>query len=118
MHLSNLKVGTRLALSFGLVLLITVVIAAVGIWRLQELASVTHQLTARTTNGCAASTWRQAIDLNWVRTRAAILDADTSHLSSWQSEIAKTSEEASKAQEVVERLVTTDEGRRLLADIA
>jgi hypothetical protein len=35
MHLSNLKVGTRLALSFGLVLLITVVIAAVGIWRLR-----------------------------------------------------------------------------------
>ena len=119
MHLSNLKVGTRLALSFGLVLLITVVIAAVGIWRLQELASVTHQLTSTDNERLrAASTWRQAIDLNWVRTRAAILDADTSHLSSWQSEIAKTSEEASKAQEVVERLVTTDEGRRLLADIA
>ena len=35
MHLSNLTVGTRLAVSFGLVLLITVVIAAVGIWRLR-----------------------------------------------------------------------------------
>ena len=46
MRLNDIKVGPRLALSFGLVLLITAVIAAVGVWRLQDLAAATQRLTS------------------------------------------------------------------------
>ena len=44
MKLNDIKVGTRLAIAFGLVLLITAVMAAIGVWRLQQLAQTTEQL--------------------------------------------------------------------------
>ena len=88
MNLSSIKVGTRLALSFGLVLLITVVIAGIGIWRLQDLGQVTQALTSTDNERLKATVqWRQTIDLNWVRTRAALLDSDTGHLPAWQAEM-------------------------------
>ena len=38
MRLANAKVGVRLAFAFSLILFITLVIAGIGVWRLQELA--------------------------------------------------------------------------------
>ncbi len=38
MTLNNIKVGSRLALAFGLILFIMAVISVIGIWRLQGLA--------------------------------------------------------------------------------
>jgi len=118
MRLNDIKVGSRLALSFGLVLLITVVIAGVGVWRLQDLAAVTQQLTS-TDNARlrAAVQWRQGIDQNWIRTRAALLDASTSHLGQWQDEMTATSKGVDVSRKTVEWLIQTDEGRSQLADI-
>ncbi|MGD9773781.1 methyl-accepting chemotaxis protein [Diaphorobacter sp.] len=118
MHLNDIKVGTRLGLAFGLVLLITVIIAGIGVWRLQELASVTQQLATTDNERLRAVLhWRQGIDLNWVRTRAVLLDADTSHLAAWQAEIEQGSAGVNESRKSVERLVVSDEGRRMLADI-
>ncbi|MBS0391428.1 MAG: MCP four helix bundle domain-containing protein [Proteobacteria bacterium] len=118
MQLNSIKVGTRLALSFGLVLLITVVIAGTGLWALQDLSSTTRQLTSTDNERLrAAVQWRQGIDQNWIRTRAALLDQGTGHLASWQAEMDQTSRGVDAARKVVERLVQSDEGRRMLADI-
>ncbi|MBS0465637.1 MAG: MCP four helix bundle domain-containing protein [Proteobacteria bacterium] len=112
MQLNDIKVGTRLALSFGLVLLITVVIAGVGVWRLQDLAAVTQQLTSTDNERLRASVqWRQGIDQNWIRTRAALLDTGTSRLAAWQAEMDKTSAGVDVSRKVVERLLQSDEGR-------
>ncbi|ADV01756.1 methyl-accepting chemotaxis protein [Alicycliphilus denitrificans] len=118
MQLSNIKVGTRLALSFGLVLFITALIAGIGIWRLQALAATTQQLTSTDNERLkAAQQWRQGIYQNWIRTRAALLDSGTSHLASWQAEMDQTSKDVDVSRKVVERLLQSDEGRELLADI-
>jgi len=116
MQLSNIKVGTRLALSFGLVLFITALIAGIGIWRLQALAATTQQLTSTDNERLkAAQQWRQGIYQNWIRTRAALLDSGTSHLASWQAEMDQTSKDVDVSRKVVERLLQSDEGRELLA---
>ncbi len=118
MSLNNIKVGSRLALSFGLVLLLTVVIAGVGVWRLQDLATVTHRLTSTDNERLrAAVQWRQGIDQNWIRTRAALLNADSSHLAHWQAEMDATSRGVDTSRKTVEQLLETDEGRRQIADI-
>ena len=118
MQLSNIKVGTRLALSFGLVLFITALIAGIGIWRLQALAATTQQLTSTDNERLkAAQQWRQGIYQNWIRTRAALLDSGTSHLASWQAEMDQTSKDVDVSRKVVERLLQSDKGRELLADI-
>ena len=114
----NLRIGQRLTLAFGMILLILATSAGVGVWRLQELAETTRAMgTTENEKLKLAVQWRQTIDLNWIRTRAALLDSDTNRLAAWQAEMEKTSETTVAARKVVERLVQSDEGRKMLADI-
>jgi methyl-accepting chemotaxis protein len=118
MSLNNIKVGSRLALAFGLVLFIMAVISAVGVWRLQGLAETTHRLgTADNEKLRMAVQWRQTIDLNWVRTRASILDADTSRIPMWQADMDKTSEITAASRKRLIELVQSEEGKKLIARI-
>ena len=118
MNLNSIKIRPRLALAFGLVLLITVLIAGLGVWRLQELEKVTQQLTTVDNERLRATMeWRQAIETNWIRTRAAALDSGTDRLAAWQAEMDKTSAAATAARNIVEGLIRTDAGRQLVSDI-
>ncbi|WP_411886749.1 methyl-accepting chemotaxis protein [Polaromonas sp. YR568] len=118
MTLNNIKVGSRLALAFGLILLIMAAISAIGVWRLQGLADTTHQLgTADNEKLKMAVQWRQTIDLNWVRTRASIMDADTSRIPMWQADMDKTSEISTASRKRLIELIQSDEGKKLIADI-
>ncbi len=53
MQLQHFTIGTRLRLGFGLVLLITALITALGLWRLHDLAQFTEQLATRRKNPLA-----------------------------------------------------------------
>ncbi len=118
MQLNNIKIGRRLALSFGLVLLITAVIAGIGAWRLETLAQTTQQLTQVDNERLQATMeWRQNIELNWVRTRAAVLAADSGHFAELQAEMEKTSAAVNTTRSTVERLITSDAGRQLITNI-
>ncbi len=118
MKLNDIKVGSRLAISFGLVLLITALMAGIGVWRLQELSDTTRKLGTEDNEKLQlAVRWRQTIDLNWVRTRAAILDSDTSRIAAWQADMDKTSEVTLASRKRMIELVKSDEGKRLLAGI-
>jgi methyl-accepting chemotaxis protein len=118
MSLNNIKVGSRLALAFGLLLFIMAAISATGVWRLQGLAETTHQLgTIDNEKLKMAVQWRQTIDLNWVRTRASIMDADTSRIPLWQADMDKTSEISNASRKRLAELVQTEEGKKLLASI-
>ena len=89
--LRTLRIGTRLALAFGAILLILATSVGVGVWRLQELANTARALaTVENEKLQNAVAWRQTIDLNWIRTKAALLDADTSRIEMWQKEMDKT----------------------------
>ena len=118
MTLNNIKVGSRLALAFGLILLITAVIAAMGVWRLQELATTTRQLGVEDSEKLKmAVQWRQTIDLNWIRTRALVLDADLSRAPMWQGEMDKTSEVTVASRKRLIELIQTEEGKKLIGNI-
>nr|WP_315206094.1 methyl-accepting chemotaxis protein [uncultured Albidiferax sp.] len=114
----NLRIGQRLMLAFGVILLILATSAGVGVWRLQELAETTRAMgTTENEKLKLAMQWRQTIDLNWVRTRASMLDADTSHIGTWQAEMDKTSEVTLASRKRLLELVQSDEGKKLIADI-
>ena len=118
MKLNDIKVGSRLAIAFGLVLLITALMAGIGVWRLQELVQTTRALALEDNEKLQlAVRWRQTIDLNWVRTRAAILDADTSRIPMWQADMDKTSEITTASRKRMIELEQTDVGKELIANI-
>jgi methyl-accepting chemotaxis protein len=118
MTLNNIKVGSRLALAFGLILLIMAGISAIGVWRLQGLADTTHQLgTVDNEKLKMAVQWRQTIDLNWIRTRASIMDADTSRIPMWQADMDKTSEISTASRKRLIELIDSEQGKKLIAEI-
>ena len=63
--MNQFKIGTRLGMAFGLVLLITAVIAAVGFWRLSMLKEATTRIsTVEIERNQLAMEWKAGIDLN------------------------------------------------------
>ncbi|QIL82089.1 HAMP domain-containing protein [Diaphorobacter sp. HDW4A] len=118
MRLANAKVGVRLGFAFSLILFITLVIAGIGVWRLQELADTTRQLTTTDNDRLrAAVKWHNAVEQNWLRTQTALLDTDIGNLKSWREEIRKTMEEADAARKAITELISAGEGVGLLKEI-
>ncbi|MDR3003095.1 MAG: methyl-accepting chemotaxis protein [Acidovorax sp.] len=115
MEFHSIKIGPRLALAFGLVLLITAMVAGIGFWRLQELERVTQQLTHIDNERVRATEqWRQTVELNWVRTQAAVMSSDAQYFDALRAEMDKTSEATNMAQDIVERLIRSEAGRQLV----
>ncbi|WP_394791075.1 methyl-accepting chemotaxis protein [Rhodoferax sp.] len=114
----NIRIGKRLVLAFGVILLILAASTAVGVWRLQELANTTRNLaTTENEKLQLAVQWRQTIELNWVRTRASAMDADTSRMPIWQAEMDKTSEITAAARKRMIEIILSDDGKKLISDI-
>ena len=71
--MNNLKIGARLSLVFGLILLITAAIAATGVWRLAVLKEASSRIaTVEMERNALAQEWKAVIDLNWVRASASL----------------------------------------------
>ncbi|WP_027995844.1 methyl-accepting chemotaxis protein [Simplicispira psychrophila] len=118
MHLNNIKVGSRLALAFGLVLFIAALVASIGVWRLQDLASTTQVLTTKDTEKLQLVTQlRQTAALNWVRTRAIVRETEPQQISLWMTEVAATSQATAEAHKRLMELVYLPQGKALLEKV-
>ena len=120
MHLNNLKVGSRLALAFGLVLFIAVLVAGIGVWRLQELAGTTRFLVTKEAEKLQmARQLQETAALNWVRTRAMVHDSDSDKTSTalWLGEIAETAKATAAAHKGLLELIYLPESKVALDKI-
>ncbi|MCZ8253300.1 MAG: methyl-accepting chemotaxis protein [Hylemonella sp.] len=117
--MSNLSVGSRLGWSFGLVLLLLALSASIGVWRLQELAHTAHAMgTTDNERLRAVATWRSAIELNWTRTRAALLESDPARIKAWQVEMDKTSALVTEISKKATAMIVSDEGKAMVEEVA
>ncbi len=116
--LRSLRIGMRLTVAFSLILLIVAASAAIGSWRLQELANTTRELgTVHNEKLVLAARWRLNVELNWLRTRAALLDSDVRSMALWQGDMTKTSANITTMRDRLVALAQTPEDKALLADI-
>ncbi len=116
---STIKIGARLGLAFGAVLLITAAIAGIGIWRLGTLKAAANDLaTLEMERSSLAARWSANINLNWVRTSAALFAADATYVKALQAEMDITSKLIGETQKQLEPLITDAKGKALLADIS
>lgn len=115
----SFRIGTRLGIGFGLVFILLLSSIGVGAWRLQELSTVTRRLaTVDKDKYDLAAQWHDGIDLNWTRTRAALLDPDTNQVMVWQKEMETTSQQIDAAKKKLEALTDGVDARELMAAIA
>jgi hypothetical protein len=75
--MNKLKIGPRMALAFGAVLLITAMIALIGLTRLGALKDTTQSIAiSEMERRSLAQSWTAYINLNWVRTTALLKTND------------------------------------------
>lgn len=115
---SNLRIGARLGLAFGVVLLITALMALTGMWRLGSLKDEAHKLAYEEVERASLTQkWVENIRINWVRTAAA-LHADTpERVGILQKEMDGTSKVISDLQKQLEPMINDDKGKALFTDI-
>jgi methyl-accepting chemotaxis protein len=116
--LRGMRIGSRLALAFGVILLIIAASAALGVWRLQALASSAQALgTVDSEKLRLAEVWRLNIELNWGRTQSVLLDSDTRRIPALQAQMDKTSANITTVSGRIRELAHSDDEKALLADI-
>ena len=115
---TNLRIGARLGLAFGVVLLITALMALMGMWRLGALKDQAHELAfVEVQRSSVAQKWVENIRINWVRTAAALHASSTERVTVVQKEMDETSKVISGLQKELEPLIVDDKGKALFADI-
>ena len=113
--MNQLKIGVRLALSLGLILLLLTVTSVNGIWRLQELSASAERLGTRGNQKLKlAQEWHAAVALNWVRTKGALLDSNPQNLGRWSSEMAQTSKSITEISEQLKALLSSPDELKLI----
>lgn len=116
--MQNLKIGTRLILSFAIMLVFIAIIAGVGIWRTQAADNTTSELTqVRLANERMVSEWSKLTALNAVRTIANARLADPQTIKYFEDQMKVTSAEITKLQNALKDRLTEPEAKRLYAVI-
>ncbi len=117
--MNRFRIGARLALSFGIVLAITALIAVVGIAQLGQARDVSREIaTVNLQRSLLAQRWASQIGLNWERASAALHTQDAGVQQRLQTEMAATSKAISEDQKQLEALVDDEVTKALMATVA
>jgi methyl-accepting chemotaxis protein len=117
-QMNNLKIGARLGLAFGFVLMLMVVIVLVGVTRLSVLNSGTDHII-HTEYPKVVVAYEIEGDLNLIArsTRNILLVQDDAAVKSELERISKARTEISAGMDTLERAIDSDQGKSLLASL-
>lgn len=116
--MKNLKIGVRLGIAFALVLILMGFMTVMGIARLQDVAHATSLMEEATIKERLSQRWVEGIATNTVRTFARVNTDDPEDAKALQAEMTVVSADVSKVQKELEPLITSEEGKKLLALVA
>ena len=118
MQLNNFKIGTRLGLAFAAVLMLTALIAANGVWRLETLRADGQQMTtAAVERSTLTQRWASNIRLQWLRTTASLRATDAAYIAALAKDIDTTTKLTVATQKRLDVLILDERGKALLAEI-
>jgi methyl-accepting chemotaxis protein len=118
MNIQTMKVGTRLNIGFGLVLLLMAALVMIGLERFSNVAGLTNKIieedwvkaeAATTINTLARANGRQTMEL--------MIDTNPEHIAKIRERIAANKKVVGVAFDTLDKLVTTPEGLKLLVKI-
>ena len=119
MKFSNFKIGTRLAAGFGLVLLLLVLVAGIGLQALQTVGGATRSMIDEDwAKAEAAATIDTMTRANARRTLELFIAPDDAYRAHVRAMIASNRREIDGALDTLRRLVASSEGKARLADLA
>ncbi|MEY3201550.1 MAG: hypothetical protein RIR70_1100, partial [Pseudomonadota bacterium] len=105
MKLNHTSIGSRLTLTFGLVVATTLAISALSVYRIQSIkAAIDFEHTALDTRNTLATQWAADIRLNQERTLAIFHSSDPKFWESVAAQMATTSADIEKNLHELEKL--------------
>jgi len=117
--LSNLKIATRLGAGFGLVLLLLVLVLSIGLHRFQAIGDSTATLINEDwVKADAAAMINTMTRANARRTLELFLVPGADERAQIREKIESNKKEITQALQALERLVTSEAGKGLLATVA
>ncbi|SFU77364.1 methyl-accepting chemotaxis protein [Pseudoduganella namucuonensis] len=118
MHFLDLKIGTRMAIGFGMVLALMIALITIGVTRFNSIGEVTRGIVevdwikadaANTVNALTRANARGSMEL--------LIEPEPAKLAPINERIAANKKKIDVALETLDRLVDTPEGKSLLARI-
>ncbi len=112
--LNNLGIGKRMAIGFGVMLLLSILISAIGVWRLQTVATATREMMqVPLAKERFIADWYSKIDSAIRRTTAIAKSTDTSLSTYFKDESAQSSQISSELQKKIGQLLSSDDEKVL-----
>ncbi|KQP44553.1 methyl-accepting chemotaxis protein [Pseudorhodoferax sp. Leaf274] len=116
--MKNLRIGTRLGGGFALILLVMALITAVGLWRLQTVASATSDMTQQPlAMERMISDWYRYIYSGARRTTAIVKSSDPSLGQFFAADAAFSTKESAELQKRIEPLLDEPQEKALWEEI-
>ena len=116
--MKNLKIGTRLAGGFGLVLLLTMLMAWIGLSHMQSVAEATSEMMQQPlAKERMISDWYRLIHTSVRRTTAISKSSDPSLGPFFAADTAASTSEVNELQKKVEPLLDSDAEKKLFGDM-
>jgi methyl-accepting chemotaxis protein len=114
--MKNLKIGTRLAGGFGLVLLLTMLMTWIGLSHMQSVAEATGEMMQQPlAKERMISDWYRLIHTSVRRTTAISKSSDASLGPFFAADVAASTSEVNELQKKVEPLLESDDEKKLFA---
>ncbi len=115
--LKNMKVGTRLALGFAIVLAFSILTTVVGVLQLNAIADEAESMLALPIQKERdASDWNRFISVAVIRTTAIVKSSDTSLIPFFAAHAAMTTKGTADTVKKLEPLLVTDDEKKTFAE--
>jgi methyl-accepting chemotaxis protein len=114
MKISDMKIGTRLGMSFGFLLVLMTLLVGVAAALLGKLGAATdHMINDAIRKERLVVEWRNATDLNGLRTMVVAKGEANEDRAALEQEIKATSEHISKLRQQIDGLMADEQSRQL-----
>lgn len=119
MDLNKLRIGTRLGLAFGLVLLITIGVSAYGVVTLNQVETQSREVAEKSIlRGNMAQQWNLGIRMNALRTEAIVNASQPDYIAAVRKDMVETStKQVDPALKALQPLMD-EKGLRLINELA
>jgi methyl-accepting chemotaxis protein len=116
--LANMKIGSRLALGFGISLSLAIIITLIGVWKLNTVASATQtMMELPVTKERLASDWAANVKSGATRTTAIAKSTDPSLSEFFKADAAQSSKESLEIMKKLEPMLITQDEKDLYAKV-
>ncbi|MGB6054770.1 MAG: methyl-accepting chemotaxis protein [Burkholderiaceae bacterium] len=118
LKITDLKIGLRLAIAFAVVLFLTAILAAVSVWRLQEVGQSTDYMVKQMlVKERLSIDWLRSVSLNEVRTAAVTKSNGYGAQKFFEEQIDAEGKRITELEGKLQALLSTEEEKKLFAAI-